>query len=523
MRFLTAIFFLVVPFLVWASSGPGFSVVVYQDRAEVTQSVSLDLSEGAGSVKVDGLPDSLDADSIRFRFDDDDVVVTGFDLRLRRGSERVHQPTFFLENQLKEARRNLRVLDDLIEAHTLQLSLLQSVTQRDLSSEVDSGVLFELAADLGDRAAEVLGEIRDLDVEREYLSESIARLERELSDRGHSVSDTYTVVVFYDSDQAVSAQADITYVVSAAGWEPFYDWRLDTETGALTLQKRAQVRQGTGHDWVDARIELALGQPAAGGRMPVLQSWFLDTEKPQVAGRRAQGAVFSQAAPDGVFMEMEAPAPAELTGTEMAARYALPNRLTVSGDNSPQRLLVRDFLLEADVSVRVVPRLAQRAWLHAEAEFNEDVWLPAGRVTLYQDGQVVGRVRSESLAPGDALSAPFGVADRVTVDFQVIADRRGSAGVVRRQNTLQRSFVVSITNGYGRALPVSVLDRMPVARDERIEIGFVDGSRLPDDRDVDDRPGIVRWNLDVDSGEEVRVEYGYRVVFPRDVERVIGW
>ncbi len=490
-------------------------VTVYPDRAEVIRLIRVDAIAGEDDLRIADLPERVVPDSIRLSIrSGEGVTLGGMELRTRRGAERVDARARDLEARIRALEFRIQGLDNRIEARELQLRLLHSLATEDAGQS--AGARLDALEQLGIHAEEVLAQRLAHRSERADQVRELERLRRELSDLGQAQRDTRELTVPLNVEHSGPVELEMAYVVGDAGWESLYEWRLDTEAARLTLVQQARIRQNTGEDWDDARIRVALGQPAMGGQLPQLFPWFIDIERAAAPAMRAAGI-----AADMVLAE-SAPM-AELGGTEMAAVYEISGRSGVSGDNTPRRFMLARHELAVDLSARAVPRRQARAWLFAEAEYNGQAWLPPGRVSLFQDGAVVGQTRFSGLAPGSTLSASFGVAERIEISRQLVRDTRGSEGVVRRANRVEREYAFEITNRYSRPLEILVIDQLPVARDERIQVELTSGSREPDVRDFNEQPGVVAWRGEFAAGETQNFRFGYRAVFPREFEHLIGW
>ncbi len=69
---------------------------------------------------------------------------------------------------------------------------------------------------------------------------------------------------------------------------------------------------------------------------------------------------------------------------------------------------------------------------------------------------------------------------------------------------------------------ITVMDRMPVPRDERIKVELLKQSTKPTEKDVEERKGVLAWTEDYEPGEELAVVFGYAVTYPED-ESVPGF
>ena len=500
-----------------ADPGSVEQVTVYPDRAEVVRLIRVDASAGEDELRIGDLPQRIAPDLIRLAVrSGHGVVLGGMELRTVRGAERVDPRARDLEARIRALEFRIQGLDNRIEARELQLRLLESVAAVDAGQGASARL--EGLEQIGARAEEVLAQRLAHQSERADQQRELERLQRQLADLGRESRDTREILVPISVEQAGPVEIELSYVVGDAGWESLYEWRLDTEAARLQIVQQAQVRQNTGEDWTDARIRVALGQPALGGQLPELMPWFIDLQREAPPDPRR---ALSMAIPDMVLDEA-APTPV-LAGTEMAAVFEIPGRNRVAGDNAPRRFTLAEHALDVELSARAVPLLQSRAWLFAEGNYAGQAWLPPGRVSLFQDGAVVGQIRFAGLAPGSALSASFGVAERIEVSRSLVRDVRGREGVVRRSNRLEREYEFEVTNRYSRPLEIVIIDQLPVARDERIEVELTSGSRSPDIRDFNDQPGVVAWRGEFASHQSQRFRFGYRAVFPREFEGLIGW
>ncbi len=508
------------------------SVTVFPDRATVTRTVEIDIDAGSGGLVESGLPTGLSRDSLRLSARGPDGLRLGaYRIETVRGSERVSARARELESRLQALRDERDVIDDVIEARELQLSLLRSLAGGAGQGDDKLGIEgWDRALEtIGTGAADVLAERRRHNLERRELEQRIERLERELADLGQQQRDSLELHLAWESERPGSAEFTIEYTVPGAAWRPVYEWRLDTGASALEIVQFAEVRQRTGEDWSDAELELSLARPSAGGRLPDISSWWIDVQPPEqeqaldrarVTGSRAEMGEMAFSAPQAADAQWDA---AELVGGEYTQAWRVPGRASVAADNQPHRFRLDDHQMEVSLSARTVPSRQLAAWLFAEGVYEAEAALPPGAVTLYQDRTLVGQTRFAGVAPGGELASSFGLDDRISVDYELLRDDRATEGMLRKSNILTRAHRIRVRNGHSRPIELTVFDAMPVPRDERIEVALTDATTRPDRRDVDDRPGVLAWDRQLPAGEDLELTVGYRLSFPQDIEGVQGW
>ena len=168
--------------------------------------------------------------------------------------------------------------------------------------------------------------------------------------------------------------------------------------------------------------------------------------------------------------------------------------------------------------IQTVPRLDQTAYLSAR------LTLPAasspllqGQISLFRDGVFVGNGHMPQLAPGEEYDLGFGADERVKVKRIVTEDKRGEIGTFTTSYVEDRRFVIAVKNLHQKAIQVQVIDRTPVPMHQDIEVIFgVDKGPQPTEKHLNDRRGVVMWQIGIEPGEDAQIGFGYKVTAPRD-------
>lgn len=501
-----------------ASAGRVELVTVYPDRAVVVRAVELPVAAGADRLLVTGLPARLDRDSLRVTARGvNELQLGAIEFRSVRGAERVHPEARALEARIRDERAREQSAADRVEAAALQYAFLRSMAEQPGKEGLRADAWPQALRSLGSSAREVLESQREAERERDEIGVIITTLERQLADLGSAQRDHTELSIDYQSQRPGTATLRVEYSVGAVRWQPIYDWRLDTERNQLAIVQRAAVQQDSGEDWSDTELHFALGRPQLGGRLPGLDPWYVGAGEP-----KAEYAMeLAVAAPRQ--RTADAAAPAELLGTAFATSYRISGPASVPGDNSRRLFELARHDLDARISARTVPKRSPAAWLFASAEYQGSAPLPPGQVNLFQDGALVGRTAFAGLAPGAELEASFGVDDRIEVRYSLQHDRRGSEGLLRRQQRQERAFLIDVSNRHTRAMPILVIDQIPNSRDERIRIELTSDSDAPTVRHLDDQPGILGWQHDYAPGQQRRIRFGYQATYPAEIEHLSGW
>jgi uncharacterized protein (TIGR02231 family) len=495
------------------------TVTVYPDRAQVIREHRVEISSGAGMLTIAALPARLDPGSLRVRAEGPDgLTLHHIETRTVHGRDLAHPEERALSEALLKARDERQMLTNRREAETLKLAFIRRLAETGGGSE--SGLPPEAWTGawerIGQGATEVFRETSEVDQRARSVDAEIARLESALNALRTGQRESMEVMVHYHAPNAGAGVITLEYQVPGAAWIPLYEARLDTASGRLEFIHRAEVRQNTGEDWQNVELHVSTARPTLGGRLPELEPWFIDVAPPVRPMMRGEADTLAT---------MAAPAPmaeATLEATGFTARYRVPERVSLRSDHRQQHFRLGSREYDADLSARAVPARSPHVYLFAETTFEGDAPLLPGVVTLIQDGLMAGQTRVASLAPGAPLRLAFGVDDRIEVRREIDRDSLGREGLLRRQNRLERGYRIKIENRHEGPMRVTILDRLPVPRDDRIKVVLSPSSTAPTRQDVEGRPGVLAWDLELDGGASETLRFVYTVAWPEDVEFIHG-
>lgn len=524
---------------------PIVAVTVYPDRARVTRRGALRLPAGEHQVTVGPLPLGLHADSVRVG-GRGPATVLGVDVVPRRQARTTDAAVAAVE----EERRALAAeLAELVDADGVQAQLAQFLEQlaqraggsyaRALAGgDLDPDDLAGFADSLGERLTAVRARQRALHERRDLAADKLAAVERRLAEMtARREPDRLAAVV----SLAVAAPGDVhielSYVVSGAGWESSYDLRLDADR--LTLTWFGLVRQQTGEDWPEADLALSTARPSAATKVPELGPWFLDRQRPAPPVRpvpvpaRARGVAvdggYGVQAVAAVAAAGTSPAVAEslaevVTATAAAeqgvsaATYRPARPVAVPADGSAHRATVAVVELTAALDYVTAPVRSTDAHLRATVVNDAAHTFPPGRAAVFHGGEFVGAVPLPVWAPGEEVELALGVDDRIRVEREMVrrAAAKAQLGLARRR---EAEYRITVANHTGLPARVTVLDQLPVSRDDQITVREAHVEPEPVERtDL----GVLTWRLELAPGQTGTVLLGFRVDVGKNVE-LSGW
>ncbi|KAB2910881.1 MAG: mucoidy inhibitor MuiA family protein [Hyphomicrobiaceae bacterium] len=524
------------------------AVTVYPSSAEITRLAKVKLERGDHVILINDLPSSAIPSSIRV-----EGRATG---RLEIGSvdsRRVHVPRTDAAvvaterkriedaiEKLKDDRSGLQAAAEAAEAQKTLINNLAQLPTRPLppngaaAPQPDWSQLFAL---IGQRIAEAQKSIIETRIKIRETDRQISDLEKKLSSLAPGQDARTEVKVFVSAGGALDADIVVRYQVAGASWTPFYDARLATGTKTqapkLQLVRRASIQQRSGEAWENVTLALSTARPGAGTAAPVLNTVTVDYEPDAPPPRPAP----MTSAPRGVApttgrvavlqedrVAKAVPQSAEEARTTVETQafqaiYAVPGRVTVPSTGEAKRVQIDDMQLEPVLAVRTVPKRDQKAYLYAKITIGRGTPVLPGQVSLFRDTTFVGNGRLPLLAPGEEHELGFGVDDSVRVRHAIAEEKRSESGIITSSKTDLRNFRITVKNLHERAIAMTVLDQIPVSQNADIKVELL-GKTPPTKRDLEDKRGVLAWEMKLEPDEEKAVEFGYRVTWPA-AKRVI--
>jgi uncharacterized protein (TIGR02231 family) len=490
------------------------------------------LAPGEQRVAFEGLPLGLFEHTVRVA-GRGPLSILGVDLAHR------HRPRAGegLRAELEERRRalagELAELEDADAVQRERATFLERLARRAgstyartlASRGVDPADATAFADHLVEQLSAVRARQRELATQRELLHDRLAAVDRQLQEINREqppdrVAALVSVAVTGDGGEV---ELDLSYLVGGAGWQSTYDLRLDDDRLVVTWY--GLLTQRTGEDWPECELVLSTARPAGTVTVPELDPWYLDRLRPVPPPVPPPRPMVMRAMTAGeVAVPAAAPAQPAVEVTARveqgvaAATYRPARPVAVPADGGTHRATVAAVDLTAALDHVTAPVRSPEAHLRATVVNSSEHTLLPGRAAVFHGPDFVGTTELEMWAPGEEVELALGVDDRVRVERELVgrSATKAALSATRRRDVEYRT---KVSNHTGRPARVTVLDQLPVSRDEGITVRELHVEPAPAERtDL----GVLTWRLDLRPGETREIRLGLRVELARGVE-VAGW
>jgi uncharacterized protein (TIGR02231 family) len=504
-----------------------------------------DVPAGGGSVTLEGLPATLDPDSVRARCAKADVV--GVEVRERVAPALPDARAEELRSRVRAVERELAALRDeadverRVEAHLGRLLALEEERRREAlragSFEPDAWratlrALSEETLSSREREREIAWKIADAE---QRLLDAQLEFGNAGGQRDLRLRDVIVEVV----EGAPATSLEVEYAVTNAGWRPMYDLRVARDAKSVDLVYRAQVWQRSGEDWGDVGVALSTARPMLGAQGPEPSPRWLSIEDasakryrgraaPRPSPRAAEASEDDRSLGDEGAFGYGFSATVESEG--LSVRFRLPIRQTIPSRDEPATVLIGEARLALAPEYYATPSMDSNVWLRGVAINSSEWTLLPGSAAVYFGADFLGHSEIESVQPAEELTLHLGPDPALAIEREKTADRREGAGVFGSRASQEEGFAVHVKNHGalvcepdGTAV-VLVREALPRSTDERVKVDLAESKPKPSEeqrwkRDRDEK-GIATWLVRVPRGGEATLEYLVRISYPERLELV---
>jgi uncharacterized protein (TIGR02231 family) len=504
-------------------------VTVYPQTAAVVRRGEVAVPAGSHRLIIRGLPDPVDPGSLRISAASRAVRLGGIEIEKIVATEFVSEAERALRRKLTELVDRRAEIHDEVPTAEQQLKLIDAVASapvdRDAKLVIDGPSLSTTLSTISSGAAAARAKIRGATIALRDLDTQIEATKAELSKVATARRNTTEVRAVIEASAAVTVPVSLEYRVTDAGWEWLYEARLDTESKKMSLGRQAAIVQGSGEDWSDVEMTVTTAKPRTDAGTPAIQSLFLRlSDRPLtthdatlqeviVTGSRTRGSIRSRNEPE----QEQAPLiTAEELATEFAAEYRMPGRVTITSNRQVRMYPVSEEEFDAQLVARAVLSAEILARLEATFTYERDVPIEAGRLQLYRDGSYIGMAALPLLLPGSDVRVPFGVDERIRINVRDERAQSGQRGLLNRQILSEHRRRYEITSYHATALPIEVVDRVPVPQESDIKVDVLEGATAPTVRNLDGKEGVYLWKLPGTPRKTESIRHFYSVRYPSD-------
>ena len=506
------------------------AVTVYLNGAEINRIANVSIQKGTNEIKLIGLSPYIQPSSIQVKANNNAITIVSVN----------HEINYLDETNLSRSPK-VSAITDSIEKLELALALRKSyenvyneeksllLANKNIGG-VNTGVDIENLMDAADFFRERLMniEIKLLDIQRNKkdIAAAIARFTKQRSLYYNTVNNTSELVVNLTSSLKATVELEVSFIVSNAGWIPFYDIRSNNLTKPVNLTYKGKVYQKTGNDWNNVAIKLSTGNPSVDNTQPTFSNWYLqyytayNNDTKMRSKSMAPAPVMSESlASYDTSLELEE----TQVRNESVADYttvkqnmvtttfnvALP--YSIKSDGKPNLIEVQKYELPVTYQYFAMPNKDSDAFLLAKIAGWGDYNLMAGGANIYFENTFVGESYLETAITNDTIKISMGRDKSIVIQRDKIKDFSKNTTFGSSQKST-RGYEIKVRNNKSQAIEIELIDQVPLSSLKEIEVTLMES----DNATYDEKTGKLTWRLTIPANSSSGVAFKYAVKYPKD-------
>ncbi|MBN2411512.1 mucoidy inhibitor MuiA family protein [candidate division KSB1 bacterium] len=521
------------------------SATVFTNRAMVVREAAVNLSAGLQQLSFSGLtPDFLD-ESVRVSgAGSTDVKIVDVKVETEYTAHFRQLETKLLQQELDSLEFEMQALTDQLAVLTTKkefIGSLKAESPKEINREILTGkpsvqdwqsMLIFFDNNLGD----IYKAIRGIGPKQIKLGNEIRAVKEKLADKRQSSGRRYkNIIVSVEAQYAGRLNLQASYIVQNASWYPIYDARVDSDLKKMQLIYYGMVRQNTGEDWNNVNVILSTASPMTSRSVPELEPRFVDIFRPEAQravprteinldelGPPAPGEERLQVSvmkSSSVAADQAASYATALVRTsQLAAVFDIPTHNDIPGDNDAHKVTIAIQPFDTQFEYTTIPKALDKVFLTGKTVNTAEFPLLPGEVNVFVDNDFFNKSTLNTIVPTDTFRLALGVDDAINVERKLVNKFTESTGLLGGKAKVTYEYEIIITNNKKSQEVVTVLDQLPISRNEKIKVQLL----APEEKAV--KPDLynrLKWTLRLQPGAKVTLPLKYQVEYPSG-EKITG-
>jgi uncharacterized protein (TIGR02231 family) len=513
-------------------------VTVYRSSAKESRNATAQLMAGQTEVIITEIPLSMNEKSLQVSVPGNANLISA-QVRtnyIPEGNTLVQQTqTNVWLDSLRSLERDLRWIAEERASLQGESALMDRLFQQiDASSGYQPSNIMNSVNYYGEHNYSVRKKLFELSIREEELNEKRLNLQQQLESNGEIRTRAIKEIILkFQCDDAVQANINVSFLVEAAGWLPFYDVKVRDTSSPVQLTAKARIFQTTGYDWTNAEVTISTMQPSADNNRPLLTPRYVDyvtyrfmpTDSNQAFGitnmmqvdRTEPGKKIQQSEqldqsvaglPNFSFD------PAE---SDISNEYTLDAKMTIISDGKENVAKLQEYTIPAKYRYHAVPKLDQSAFLIAQLSNIGSLNLLAGDANIFYGPDYIGQVVFNPRSTQDNMLISLGREERIVVR-RVRTNAHESKKRLSDKEEEIFTYEMTIRNNKKQPIEIEILDQIPLSRKDEIAVELLDRGKA----DYNKTFGKLTWTLMIEPGKSKNVAFSYSISSPegKQVEEI---
>jgi uncharacterized protein (TIGR02231 family) len=497
------------------------SAIVYNSGAQVTSEKKVSLSQGLHTLVFDNLSPNIDESSIIVNgLENINLNFIAFEtdfLNEKQSSIALDK----LRNQLKDIKKKKVYTGNKIKSLEKSIALLENNQSLDGGeNELNVERIKAYKEYYSSQIESISNSIYDQQLLLKAHNEDILKLTNEINKlEGKNRINRGKIRVELEVKNSVNRTLSLSYFIFDAGWYASYDLKAEDSDENITLTYKAKVYQNSGEDWENINLKLSTAKPNSNTVKPELEPYYLDY-KPDYK-TVTNSVTDSESLDEVVVTSYENSKRKELTGAvqevaqaiqqRTSVEFQLPQPISLVSSFDDKQFQLNEHELETTYEYYSAPELSSSVFLIAQLKGWQDLDLIEGAANLYFANSYLGTTTLNLGFLEDNLSISLGADEKIVLE-RTLPRKKTSQTFFGNARIIKKAYEIEVKNTKNSMVDILIQERVPISRDESIEVEDVNYSKA----EYDSKTGYITWKVQLQPNEKTTLSYGYSLKYPKN-------
>jgi uncharacterized protein (TIGR02231 family) len=517
-------------------------VLVYLQNAQINATAEVNLVPGMYNIVLEDLSQYLDENSVQIKGDADFTILSVVTKKNYLGDEKKDPKLKTLEDSIEVMNGKLFAVKNQIDA--LNEELVMIIANKSIQGDnigVSTLELEKMANFYRVRVLEIRNKLTENEKKQTKLREKNTALQNQLVQLKNQQTKVFSEITLAIKCNTTSkSKIQLSYMVTNAGWAPFYDIKSESLTEPIIILSKANVYQNTGEDWKNVKLSLSTGNPNNNNTKPMLNPYTLILNNPDQMYRKSYSKSIElqnsntraplaepSAAGDldirgGRSESVETFMDGMNTKSSRASNYTSNTEnqtnnifeisipYNIPSDGKEYVVAIQEYKAPAVYSYTAIPKLDKDAFLLANLINWDQTGLLPGEANLFNEGTFVGKSYFETRVTNDTIPVSLGREKNIILDRKKVksfTEKNFTGGT--KKTTLE--FEIMVRNKKKSEVEITIEDQIPLSNTEEVTIELINGSNATFVKET----GKLKWVIKLKPSESNTLKFGYIIKYPK--------
>jgi len=217
---------------------------------------------------------------------------------------------------------------------------------------------------------------------------------------------------------------------------------------------------------------------------------------------------------DETAYTIESPIFSDVKAKDISTTFEINTKNTIPSDNSTHKVTIAINNLPIDFSYTSIPKVLEKVYVKGKAANKNDYPLLEGEINIFVDNEFVNRTFLNTVVPTDTLELALGIDESIKCEKILKNKFVESKGLFDGSKMITYDYEIKITNNRKTAEDISILDQLPISRNEKIKTELL----IPKDlaEKLNDKKEL-KWDLKLNPGETKIIPLKFTIEFPNNI------